>query len=102
MWSFPRLVNGMTVDLNAYLPASKLPVVFPGHTPDRSHSISPALIPCTIPIVLHEDLPGCPARKSGEKWQPVAKRRKIPSWFTKIPAWKGGVLYYRSEVESNR
>ena len=23
----------------------------------------------------HEDLPGCPARKSGEEWQLVAKRR---------------------------
>ena len=24
---------------------------------------------------IHEDLPGCPARKSGEEWQLVAKRR---------------------------
>jgi len=22
--------------------------------------------------VIHEDLPGCPARKCGEEWQPVA------------------------------
>ena len=25
--------------------------------------------------MLHEDLPGCPAWKSGEEWQLVAKRR---------------------------
>jgi len=25
--------------------------------------------------IFTEDLPGCPARKSGEEWQPVAKRR---------------------------
>ena len=26
-------------------------------------------------VLDHEDLPGCPARKSGEEWQLVAKRR---------------------------
>ena len=26
----------------------------------------------------HEDLPGCPARKSGEEWQPIAKRNLKP------------------------
>ena len=39
---------------------------------------------------LHEDLPGCPARKSGEEWQPVAKRRQTPSWFTKAPPGRAG------------
>ena len=39
---------------------------------------------------LHQDLPGCPARKSGEEWQPVAKRRHIPSWFTKAPPGRAG------------
>ena len=38
----------------------------------------------------HEDLPGCPARKSGEEWQPIAKRRQIPSWFTKAPPGRAG------------
>ena len=28
-----------------------------------------------IDAPIHEGLPGCPARKSGEEWQPVAKRR---------------------------
>ena len=39
---------------------------------------------------LHQNLPGCPARKSGEEWQPVAKRRHIPSWFTKAPPGRAG------------
>ena len=29
----------------------------------------------TLGSPVHEDLPGCPARKSGEEWQLVAKRR---------------------------
>ena len=43
----------------------------------------------------HEDLPGCPARKSGEEWQPVAKRRQIPSWFTKAPPGRAGFFTMR-------
>jgi hypothetical protein len=48
--------------------------------------------PCVLDydFALHEDLPGCPARKSGEEWQPVAKRRQIPSWFTKAPPGRAG------------
>ncbi len=41
---------------------------------------------------IHEDLPGCPARKSGEEWQPVAKRRREPSWFTKAPPGRAGLF----------
>ncbi|MGH7183537.1 MAG: IS1 family transposase, partial [Nitrospiraceae bacterium] len=41
-------------------------------------------------IAIHEDLPGCPARKSGDEWQLVAKRRLIPSWFTKAPPGRAG------------
>ena len=40
----------------------------------------------------HEDLPGYPARKSGEEWQPVAKRRKEPSWFPKAPPGRAGLF----------
>ncbi len=43
---------------------------------------------------LHEDLPGCPARKSGEEWQPVTKRRQIPSWFTKAPPGRAGFFTF--------
>ena len=39
---------------------------------------------------VHEDLPFLPARKSGEEWQPIAKRRQIPSWFTKAPPGRAG------------
>ena len=45
--------------------------------------------------VVHEDLPGCPARKSGEEWQPVAKRRKEPSWFPKAPPGRAGLFTAR-------
>ena len=43
-------------------------------------------------IPIHEDLPGYPARKSGEEWQPVAKRRKEPSWFTNAPPGRAGLF----------
>ena len=43
-------------------------------------------------VAVHEDLPGCPARKSGEEWQPVAKCRKEPSWFTKAPPERAGLF----------
>ena len=38
----------------------------------------------------HEDLPFLPARKSGEEWQLVVKRRYIPSWFTKALPGRAG------------
>ena len=46
-------------------------------------------------IRIYQDLPGCPARKSGEEWQPVAKRRHIPSWFTKAPPGRAGLFLLR-------
>ena len=39
----------------------------------RSYSIGSTI--CYFIHDIHEDLPGCPARKSGEEWQLVAKRR---------------------------
>ena len=42
--------------------------------------------------VIHEDLPGCPSRKSREEWHPVAKRREILSWFTKAPPGRAGFV----------
>ena len=45
-----------------------------------------------VEILAHQDLPGCPARKSGEEWQLVAKRRRIPSWFTKAPPGRAGLF----------
>ena len=50
---------------------------------------------------LHEDLPGCPARKSGEEWQPIAKRRQIPSWLTKAPPGRAGFFTTRIEGASD-
>ena len=39
---------------------------------------------------IYQDLPECHARKSGDEWQLVAKRRQIPSWFTKAKPGRAG------------